>query len=230
LTQRCARNLKMRTRVNAYPMQAPPPATLTMRIHGLQEIVSAFKALQKAIDACKFDESPRLCPVGCWRRCSALYCNLTQPLSPLTHLSALATHSAKSGTIPFENFPKEMQEKLRQLDSTGDGQLDAQEILAGIEALQREKDRAAMLKKAVIGLSVFIFFLLILIGLVMGIVLEITRQTGLRYASVFATVFMRLVSLFVGLSLSFPCSCVSLFCPCTVGFVCPTLCRHTGLF
>ena len=172
-----------------------------MRIHGLQEIVSAFKALQKAIDACKFDESPRLCPVGCWRRCSALYCNLTQPLSPLTHLSALATHSAKSGTIPFENFPKEMQEKLRQLDSTGDGQLDAQEILAGIEALQREKDRAAMLKKAVIGLSVFIFFLLILIGLVMGIVLEITRQTGLRYASVFATVFMRLVSLFVGLSL-----------------------------
>ena len=88
--------------------------------------------------------------------------------------------AAKSGTIPFENFPKEMQEKLRQLDSTGDGQLDAQEILAGIEALQREKDRAAMLKKAVIALSIFIFFLLILIGLVMGIVLEITRQTGLR--------------------------------------------------
>lgn len=91
-----------------------------------------------------------------------------------------ALDSASKGTIPFENFPEEMQKKLRLLDDTGDGQLDAQEILAGIEALQREKDRAAMLKKAVIGLSAFIFFLLILIGLVMGIVLEITRQTGLK--------------------------------------------------
>ena len=61
-----------------------------------------------------------------------------------------------------------MQAKLRLLDDTGDGQLDAQEILAGIEALQREKDKAAMLKKAVIGLSALIFMLLILIGLVMG--------------------------------------------------------------
>ena len=75
---------------------------------------------------------------------------------------------AKQGTIPFENFPEDMQAKLRLLDDTGDGQLDAQEILAGIEALQREKDKAAMLKKAVIGLSALIFMLLILIGLVMG--------------------------------------------------------------
>ena len=70
-----------------------------------------------------------------------------------------ALDSASKGTIPFENFPEDMQKKLRTLDDTGDGQLDAQEILAGIEALQREKDRAAMLKKAVIGLSVFIFCL-----------------------------------------------------------------------
>ena len=37
-----------------------------------------------------------------------------------------------------------------------------------------------MLKKAVIALSAFVFLLLILIGLVMGAVLEITRQTGLK--------------------------------------------------
>jgi len=59
-----------------------------------------------------------------------------------------------------------MQKKLRQLDNTGDGQLDAQEILLGIEALEREKQRAGMLQKAVIGLSGFIVLLLILIGLV----------------------------------------------------------------
>jgi len=37
-----------------------------------------------------------------------------------------------------------------------------------------------MLQKAVIGLSVLIVLLLTLIGLVMGVVLEITRQTGLK--------------------------------------------------
>ena len=37
-----------------------------------------------------------------------------------------------------------------------------------------------MLKKAVIALSAFVFLLLLLIGLVMGAVLEITRQTGLK--------------------------------------------------
>ena len=37
-----------------------------------------------------------------------------------------------------------------------------------------------MLKKAVIALTSFVFLLLILIGLVMGVVLEITRQTGLK--------------------------------------------------
>jgi len=58
----------------------------------------------------------------------------------LSHSSCF-TPSASKGTIPFENFPDEMQKKLRILDETGDGQLDAQEILAGIEALQREKDR-----------------------------------------------------------------------------------------
>ena len=43
-----------------------------------------------------------------------------------------ALDSASKGTIPFENFPEEMQKKLRLLDDTGDGFIEYGELKAAL--------------------------------------------------------------------------------------------------
>jgi Ca2+-binding EF-hand superfamily protein len=45
--------------------------------------------------------------------------------------------ASQSGGIAISSFPEKAQEKLRALDGTGDGVIDAAEVLAGVEALHR---------------------------------------------------------------------------------------------
>jgi Ca2+-binding EF-hand superfamily protein len=57
----------------------------------------------------------------------------------LEALMSVESHSnAKTeGVIPFSAFPEDVQDKLKELDTSGDGKIDAKEIIAGMQALQR---------------------------------------------------------------------------------------------
>jgi hypothetical protein len=68
---------------------------------------------------------------------------------------------------------------LKQLDTGGDGKLDAQEILAGIRALHREKEKTRQLLWITVGLFIFLLLLLGAVGGMLYFVIQVTKDSTL---------------------------------------------------
>jgi hypothetical protein len=90
--------------------------------------------------------------------CSLLDCN-----ELLEAFKTLQAHSDSKdeGTIPFNAFPEHVQDKLKDLDLNGDKKIDANEIVAGMQALQREKKKSRQF-------MVLIFLLCICVCVLLG--------------------------------------------------------------
>ncbi len=70
-----------------------------------------------------------------------------------------------------------MQEQLKELDHSGDGHLDASEVLAGIQALNREKQKSKRLIWLSFALLAFSVLLLVaMFGLIYQVV-EMTKES-----------------------------------------------------
>jgi hypothetical protein len=79
--------------------------------------------------------------------------------------------------ISFKAFPESVQEKLKELDTSGDGQVDANEILAGIEALHRERNKA---RQMLIAVGILILLVCILLGgtaLILASVIDASKES-----------------------------------------------------
>ena len=87
------------------------------------------------------------------------------------------SHYKTQGAIPFDAFPDNVQDKLKELDLSGDGKIDAKEIIAGMQALHRERQKTRQLFLLVTALSILMCLLL---GAVCGLlfaVIEITKES-----------------------------------------------------
>ena len=81
--------------------------------------------------------------------------------------------------IPFSMFPDYARTKLAAFDTDGDESLDIDEILAGCDALAREKQRSQNLKWIVAGLICLILLLLAAIGVMMFVIVQAAKDTGM---------------------------------------------------
>ena len=76
-------------------------------------------------------------------------------------------------------FPKYAQEKLELFDKDGDRSIDIDEILAGCDALLRERERSKYLKYFIAGLFLLIVLLLVAIGVMMFLIVDASKDTGM---------------------------------------------------
>ncbi len=87
------------------------------------------------------------------------------------------SHSKTQGAISFEAFPDNVQDKLKELDLSGDGKIDAKEIIAGMQALQRERQKTRQLFWLVIFLGILMCLLLgTMCGLLFAVI-EMTKES-----------------------------------------------------
>jgi len=70
-----------------------------------------------------------------------------------------------------------VQEQLKELDHSGDGHLDASEVLAGIRALTREKQKSKRLLWLSFGLLAFLLLVLVAKFGLMYQVVEMTKES-----------------------------------------------------
>jgi len=75
--------------------------------------------------------------------------------------------------VHAQSFPASAQEQLKELDETGDACLDSKEILAGIQALAREKKKTKRLMWLSAGLLVFSLLLLAAMG---GLMFQVNQM------------------------------------------------------
>lgn len=94
------------------------------------------------------------------------------------------SHSKSQGTIPFDAFPENVQDKLKELDLSGDGKIDAKEIIAGMQALQREKQKTRQLLFLVTVLSILMCLLLGAICGVLFAVIVMTKESKIGSSGV----------------------------------------------
>ena len=81
--------------------------------------------------------------------------------------------------IPFSMFPEYARSKLSAFDTDGDESLDVDEILAGCDALAREKQRSKNLVWIIAGLICLILLLLTAIGVMMFVIVQAAKDTGM---------------------------------------------------
>jgi hypothetical protein len=94
------------------------------------------------------------------------------------------SNAKTEGTIPFSAFPENVQDKLKELDLSGDGKIDAKEIIAGMQALQREKQKTRQLLLMLSVLGVLMCVLLAAICGLLFAVIELTKESKIGSDSV----------------------------------------------
>jgi hypothetical protein len=94
------------------------------------------------------------------------------------------SHSKTQGTIPFDAFPENVQDKLKELDLSGDGKIDAKEIIAGMQALQREKQKTRQLLLLVTVLGILMCLLLGAICGMLFAVIDMTKESRIGSSGV----------------------------------------------
>ncbi len=77
----------------------------------------------------------------------------------------------------MNQFPPHVQEKLKALDADGSGYVDADEVVEGVRALEREKQRTKSLMWLIVGLFVFLVLLLAATGGVLFFVIDATKES-----------------------------------------------------
>ena len=143
------------------------------RMLDADEILHAFDALEATAKAAATGSVP----FSRYLRNNTTLKTLCVELAPLSNHSLACMHS----------FPAHVQDQLKELDDTGDEQLDAKEILAGIQALAREKKKSKRLMWLSAGLLAFSLLLLVAMGGLMFEIIQMTKESKMDPSGVMRT-------------------------------------------
>jgi hypothetical protein len=84
----------------------------------------------------------------------------------------------KNGVIVIDAMPAEMQPALRIFDMLGDGQVAPMELARGAELYQLSKDKAKLMGRIAMALSVVLIALVVAIGFMTALVVEQSKETN----------------------------------------------------
>jgi hypothetical protein len=84
----------------------------------------------------------------------------------------------KNGVIVIDAMPAEMQPALRIFDMLGDGQVAPMELARGAELYQLSKDKAKLMGRIAMVLSVVLVALVVAIGFMTAFVVEQSKETN----------------------------------------------------
>ena len=84
----------------------------------------------------------------------------------------------KEGVIVIDAMPAEMQPALRIFDMLGDVQVAPMELARGAELYQLSKDKAKLMGRIAMALSVILVVLIAAIGVMMAVVVELSKETN----------------------------------------------------